>query len=207
MTIVVVCGPSGAGKTMISTQLLQLFLNCRRIESYTTRAKRDSDPPGEYVYLSEWEFDKLDREGYFLWSVGPFGNKYGTAKSSLINTTGKNDMGIMILVPNPIILGLLRDFAKSNGIDLIHFYFISPGQDVLRKRLSKPDRSNEDIEKRIKECLEWDSWALREYASQRINFGFIANDKEGDITQPVNSMFNIIVRRMLEASEKDRKTP
>lgn len=191
--IVVICGVSGAGKTTIVDGLLELLPVGRRIESYTTRPSRKTDPSGEYVYISEEEFERLDSIRFFLWTVGPFGSKYGTARSSVKAAVGKkNGIDVMTVVPETAVL--LKNFTDSlGGVDIMYFYILSPGLDILRRRLSKPERSNEDIEKRIRECINLDDWAKKEYLAGRIPFIFLTNDKEGDIIEPINYIFSAII--------------
>lgn len=205
--IVVICGVSGAGKTVIVSSLLQVFPNSGRIESYTVRLKRETDPQGEYIHVSDEEFKALDSSGFFLWKVGPFGSKYGTAKSSIKSAAEKKSrISFITLIPNIIIFDLLEKFTDSlGGVDIMYCYILSPGPDIIRKRLSKPGRDNEDMEKRIKECANWDDWAKREYLTGRIPFIFVSNDKEGDITEPANFILNSIMERIRTRMYEDKK--
>ncbi len=79
---------------------------------------------------------------------------------------------IMLLVPGSI--KLLRDFAeKEDLLDRAHcFYIYSPHQEVLRQRLEKRGDSMEEIEKRLKDCVRWDSEAKR----SGIPYEFVKNN-------------------------------
>jgi len=88
--LVVVSGPSGAGKTSV---MQRVFETCRvplaRSVSATTRRPRNGEKDGvDYHYLSDEEFAKRRKRGDFLecFEVFSQGHWYGTLRSEV--TTG-----------------------------------------------------------------------------------------------------------------------
>src|SRR3989338_8192645 len=134
--IVTISGAGGAGKTTIAGWLLKLLPNSGMVPSYTTRASRSSDIPGEYIYISKLKFKIFYIFGFFLWTVSPYGYSHGTAKKS-VNKILKQDssVGIMLLFGNTV--GTLREYAKSRDREdrVVSFYVVSPPREILKERL------------------------------------------------------------------------
>ena len=80
--LIVISGPSGAGKTSICRALLTRVLDTIWSVSATTRRPRPSDEAGtSYEFLSPEEFDRRARGGEFLESAEYVGNRYGTPRA------------------------------------------------------------------------------------------------------------------------------
>jgi guanylate kinase len=155
--IITLTGASGAGKTTIANCLLDRGPGFKRVVSYTTRKPRETDPLGEYAYISYSEFMKIDMSGGFLWSVHAHGNIYGTAQKSVDEALNDGAVYVMILVSQGLVA--LRSYADSVSKlnRVISFYVISPPPDILRERLIC--RGDKDVEQRVEECLNWDKLA------------------------------------------------
>ena len=77
--ILVVTGPSGAGKGTLVEQLLQQRPDCVFSVSATTRPRRSTEAEGrEYLFLSHDEFLQRAAQGYFLEIAEVHGHLYGT---------------------------------------------------------------------------------------------------------------------------------
>ncbi|MDP3696974.1 MAG: hypothetical protein Q8R55_02970 [Candidatus Taylorbacteria bacterium] len=180
--IVVISGASGAGKTTIAKYILQVFINARMLESHTVRLARESDALGEYVYISKLKFFVLWLFRFFLWTVKIHGINYGTAKLSVLAAALKKS-SIFLMVLTPFVLEKLNRFARRQGIDILYFYILSPGPEVLRERLLKRGDKPEEVERRVQDCLDWDE---KVKAMTDIPFIFLRN--EGDITEAANTV-------------------
>lgn len=91
--LIVISGPSGAGKTSVCQALLERLPNAVWSVSATTRPQRPGDVPGEtYEFLSEEEFDARRRAGAFLESAEYVGHRYGTPRGFVEEalSAGKN---------------------------------------------------------------------------------------------------------------------
>jgi guanylate kinase len=91
--VVVVTGPSGAGKGTLERVVLERMPELALAVSATTRPRRASEEDGrEYWFISDEEFDKRVREGDFLeWVNYVSGHRYGTLRSEIdrIRALGK----------------------------------------------------------------------------------------------------------------------
>ncbi len=85
--IVILSGPSGAGKTTLYQKLLKSSVFRRKLVksiSATTRSPREGEKNGkDYLFLSKKEFLAKKKNGLFLESMKVFDNYYGTPKDNV----------------------------------------------------------------------------------------------------------------------------
>jgi len=79
--LVVISGPSGAGKTSICDELLKRIPNSRWSVSVTTRPRRGHEVDGEhYHFISREEYDRMVAGGELLEQAEYLGHGYGTPR-------------------------------------------------------------------------------------------------------------------------------
>jgi len=80
----VVSAPSGAGKTTLCKELVDIFPELGQSVSFTTRPPRTGEMDGrDYHFVSDAQFDAMVGQGEFAeWAV-VHGNRYGTALATL----------------------------------------------------------------------------------------------------------------------------
>ena len=79
--LIVISGPSGAGKTSICSALLERLPNTTWSVSVTTRPKRGGEVDGDsYEFVSAEEFDRRMEAGAFLENAEYIGHRYGTPR-------------------------------------------------------------------------------------------------------------------------------
>ncbi len=82
--LVVISGPSGVGKSTITSRIMEEEPRLERVRSATTRDRRfDDDREKQYDYLSKQEFQEKIEEGAFLEWAQVYGEYYGTQLSEL----------------------------------------------------------------------------------------------------------------------------
>jgi guanylate kinase len=83
--VVVVTGPSGAGKGTLERAVLERMPELALAISATTRPRRASEQDGrEYWFISNRDFDERVRRGDFLeWVTYVSGHRYGTLRSEI----------------------------------------------------------------------------------------------------------------------------
>jgi guanylate kinase len=80
--LIVVSGPSGAGKTTVLNRVMTELEDIRFSVSHTTRIPRSGEKDGvEYHFVSRREFERLISEGSFLEWAEVHGEMYGTSRS------------------------------------------------------------------------------------------------------------------------------
>lgn len=183
-------GASGAGKTTILKALQKENPTIQLVQSVTTRKPRQTDLHGEYFYVSEEEFQKLQTAGKFLWQIGAHGNAYGTPKDLVDETAWSESLFCMILVP--AVMPTLLEYTKRK---VIPFYILSPGEKELGSRLAERGEDEKSIQKRIQDCLLWDEEAKKDAAEGKIPYEFVFNHQSPTETFAVTKIKSIMEQK------------
>lgn len=158
--VLTLTGPSGTGKTSIARQLLTELPHASLLRSYTTRNPRSSDLPGEYEYVTQDAFDRMQREGKFEWTADLTGTRYGTRREDLfIAIQHPTNAWISILVPErvPTILAVARELKNSNNVKA--FFILPPSGSILEDRMRVRGDKPDDIDKRRAVDSSWEDAA------------------------------------------------
>lgn len=87
--IIVLSGPSGAGKTSIARRVVGRSEDLHFAISSTTRRPREGESEGvDYIFLSEAEFQRRLEAGEFLEWAEVHGHKYGTPRQEVEGPLG-----------------------------------------------------------------------------------------------------------------------
>jgi guanylate kinase len=82
--LLVVSGPSGAGKTTVARRLLAENETLSRVVTCTTRAPREGETDGvDYLFLSDEEFSRRLEADEFLENAEVYGQRYGTLRAAV----------------------------------------------------------------------------------------------------------------------------
>lgn len=122
--LIVICGPSGAGKTELS-KALAAYEDIKEVVSYTTRSPRIGEQNGvDYYFVSNEIFNNMIQSNEFCeyeeYSQSRF---YGTAKNDIVSAAKSKNIYTTVVTPNGMraIEDTLRDFniPKSNYISVM----------------------------------------------------------------------------------------
>jgi guanylate kinase len=144
-TVLVVTGPSGAGKGTLIRELVERVPEIEATVSATTRERRRGEENGrEYCFLSDDDFTEGVVRGEFLEHVEYVsGHRYGTLRSELDRIAGNGHVPLLELETE----GALDVKDKVPGAVTI---FISARVDELERRLrERATESSGEIHERI----------------------------------------------------------
>src|SRR6266540_4322752 len=80
----IISAPSGAGKTSLCKEVVDILPNLRHSVSYTTRTARPGEVHGrDYFFVSHDEFERMKSAGEFAEWAEVHGNFYGTSLQTL----------------------------------------------------------------------------------------------------------------------------
>jgi len=158
-SLVVLAGPSGAGKTTIASALVKLDGVFEILCNCTTRPPRSSDDLQHFEYLSEQAFLDAHMEGRFFLSRLEPRPRYAYCKRQVLDLISQGKRPILMFrhagtqyiadslgaVPTVFIEGAAAMVAShSRNVELL------PGEDAVEKTL----QANRQLEK----MMAWNSW-------------------------------------------------
>lgn len=138
--LIVISGPSGAGKGTICQELKKRNKNIWLSTSMTTREPRGNEMNGvEYYFVTKEEFEKRIEEGKFLeYAIVHNGKYYGTPKDK-INERLMAGYDVILEID---IQGALEIQEKIS--EALFIFIMPPTMEELKKRLIKRNTETED---------------------------------------------------------------
>lgn len=143
--LVVVSGPSGAGKDTIVAKLLEMDKSFSLSVSATTRAPRGEEVDGEnYYFLTVDDFVSRIENDAFIEYAKYGSNYYGTLKSD-VEERIKNGKTVILVIEVNGAANIKKMYPSSLSI-----FIMPPSAEVLEKRLRNRQTDSEDaIAKRL----------------------------------------------------------
>ena len=141
--LLVVSGPSGAGKGTICSAIRELYPDLHYSVSMTTREPRKCEVEGEsYFFRTKEQFEQLIKEDAFLEYAKVYDNYYGTPKKYVLDLI---DKGQSVLLEIDI-QGAMQ--IKKRFPDGVFVFIVPPSLDELCSRIYKRGTDSEDVIKR-----------------------------------------------------------
>lgn len=143
--LIVISGPSGAGKTSICKALLEQLPNTNWSVSVTTRVPRAGETSGEsYVFVSHEEFEAKKEAGELLESARYVGEDYGTPRKPVEDAL---ERGCHVVMEIDVQGGIQVAQRKPESIRI---FVLPPDMDSLRSRLEgRKTEAEEQLAKRL----------------------------------------------------------
>lgn len=148
--LIVVSGPSGAGKGTICAQIREQLPQLGYSVSATTRQPRAGEIEGKsYFFKTVEEFEAMIEKGELLEYANVYGNYYGTPKQYVLNIL---DAGYDVLLEIDV-QGAMQ--IKKNYPQSVLIFIAPPSIEELRARLEgRRTDSQEVIERRMQAANE-----------------------------------------------------
>ena len=175
--LLVVTGPSGAGKGTLVDHLLKQRPDCVFSVSATTRPRRSTEQEGrDYFFLSHDEFLQREAQGWFLETAEVHGHLYGTPVAAVDAHVRE---GKVVVLDVDVQGGASVRRVRPDALTV---FVYPPSLDALRARLeSRANDAPEVIEERLRN-------APHELAQMAYYKYVIMND---DLQRTVNALVAI----------------
>ena len=173
----VISAPSGAGKTTLCKEVIDIFPNLRHSVSYTTRPPRNGEVHGrDYFFVGKEEFSRMVEAGEFAEWAEVHGNLYGTSLATLKECRAEG-IDLILDIDCQGARQLKRRFEGG-----VYIFVLPPSIEELRRRLdNRSSDSQEVIERRIQN-------AAGEINEARWYDYIIVNDKFSEALEQLKSV-------------------
>jgi guanylate kinase len=136
--LLVISGPSGAGKTTITRAVERAMPGAVFSVSATTRAKTDADVDGvDYHFVSEEQFQQMVERDEFLEFAGVYGKRYGTPRAWVFEQLRRGRLVILEIDVQG------AKIVKGKVPDMFSVFILPPSEEELLRRLRSRKREDE----------------------------------------------------------------
>lgn len=177
--LLVISGPSGAGKGSISKRILEEVDDLIYSISMTTRAPRPGEINGKnYFFVTHEQFEQTIQEDGFLEYAKVYGEYYGTPKARVMELLDEG-MDVVLEIDIQGAMNVRKSYPKG-----VLIFILPPSMAELRKRITgRGSETKGDIELRMGEALKEIAY-IDKYDYCVVN---------GDLDEAVNRVKAIII--------------
>ena len=162
--LIVVSGPSGAGKGTVCSAFLEEHEDVAYSVSATTREPRAGEQEGvNYYFLSRGEFESMIENGELLEWAEVYGNYYGTPLKKIEEKLSKGQ-DILLEIDTQGALNVQKKFP-----DGVYVFILPPSIEELAKRLRGRGTDSEEAVERRLAAAAGEIAVAREYAYTIVN--------------------------------------
>jgi guanylate kinase len=161
LLLLILCSPSGAGKTTLTTHLLSTMPELTFSVSHTTRPPRANEVDGrDYHFVDRARFEALvDQDRFAEWAE-VHGNHYGTSVDEIDRAKREGKRGIVFDIDYQGARQIKAKLPSTVGM-----FILPPSMDALLHRLRGRASENEEVIARRfnKALVEIEHYSFFEY--------------------------------------------
>lgn len=178
LLLLILCSPSGAGKTTLTRNLLAERSDLTFSVSHTTRPPREGEQEGEaYHFVDRSTFLHMVADGRFAEWAEVHGNLYGTSTDEVQRAVEEGKRGIVFDIDHQGARQIKAKLPEAIGV-----FILPPSLDELRRRLEGRATDSKDvIERRF-------AIAQHEIAHYPFFDYLVVNDDLGEAQRTVSSI-------------------
>lgn len=131
--LILIAGPSGAGKTTVALAVLKRIPHLTRLITYTSKDPRPGEADGvDYHFVTTQRFEELIKEDFFIEHANVYGNWYGVPRSVLDDLYKGMNILAVVDVQGVHTLKMRYPYTTAVWID-------APSDEELARRLGARD--------------------------------------------------------------------
>ncbi len=187
--LVVLSGPSGAGKDAVLDEMARRGHQFHRVITCTTRSPRDGERDGvDYFFVSDTEFDRLIETGGLLEHAVVYGHRSGVPRQQVVD---KLREGVDVYVRTDV-QGAASIRQLAPGAVLV---FIAPSSlDDIEQRIRARGADDEATMQRRLDTA-------REEMARRREFDYVIENEPGRLDATVDRLVEILDAERLRPRE------
>ena len=161
LLLLIVCSPSGAGKTTLTRRLLAELPELTFSVSHTTRGPRPNEVQGkDYHFIQRDTFEGMVARGEFAEWAEVHGNFYGTSSAEIARAKTEGKRGVVFDIDYQGARQIQAKFKEAVGV-----FILPPSLEELERRLRGRATDAEDVIQRrfAKALVEIEHYPLLDY--------------------------------------------